>query len=90
MENAAVMAQASFAQGREGLPLRGRTMFAPLRDNLCRPDTSGAPRSAYPAAQRVQFAVAVQNIRASELRGTGIPQGTLSCPSGNSPCVALA
>ena len=30
MENAAVMAQASFAQGREGLPLRGRTMFAPV------------------------------------------------------------
>ena len=29
MEDAAVMAQASFAQGREGLPLRGRTMFAP-------------------------------------------------------------
>ena len=25
----------------------------------------------------------------NELRGTVIPQGTLSCPSGNSPCRAL-
>ena len=25
----------------------------------------------------------------NELRGTVIPQGTLSCPSGNSPCAAL-
>ena len=24
----------------------------------------------------------------NELRGTVIPQGTLSCPSGNSPCAA--
>ena len=63
---------------------------SPLRDTLCKSDTSGAPRSAHPTAQRVQFAVAVQNIRASELRGTVIPQGTLSCPSGNSPCAAPA
>ena len=55
---------------------------SPLRDNLCRPDTSGAPRSAHPAAQRVQFAVAVQNIRASELRGTGIPRGDPLLPFG--------
>ena len=33
---------------------------------------------------------AVHDHRANELRDTGIPQGTLSCPSGNSPCVALA
>ena len=26
----------------------------------------------------------------NELRGTVIPQGTLSCPSGNSPCAAPA
>ena len=26
----------------------------------------------------------------NELRVTVIPQGTLSCPSGNSPCAALA
>lgn len=32
MENAAVMAQASFARGREGLPLRGRTR---LRQFAC-------------------------------------------------------
>ena len=33
---------------------------------------------------------AVHDHRANELRDTGIPQGTLSCPSGNSPCVAPA
>ena len=33
---------------------------------------------------------AIHDHRANELRDTGIPQGTLSCPSGNSPCVAPA
>ena len=33
---------------------------------------------------------AVHDHRANELRDTDIPQGTLSCSSGNSPCVALA
>ena len=28
---------------------------------------------------------AVRNIQTNELRDTGIPQGTFSCPSGNSP-----
>ena len=32
---------------------------------------------------------AVNDHRANELRDTDIPQGTLSCPSGNSPCAAL-
>ena len=36
------------------------------------------------------FAGAVRNIQTNELRDTGIPQGTFSCPSGNSPCVAPA
>ncbi len=33
---------------------------------------------------------AVHDHRANELRDTDIPQGTLSCSSGNSPCVAPA
>ena len=36
------------------------------------------------------FVGAVCNLQTNELRDTGIPQGTLSCPSGNSPCVAPA
>ena len=33
---------------------------------------------------------AVHGHQTNELRGTVIPQGTLSCPAGNSPCAAPA
>ena len=33
----------------------------------------------------MKFVGAVRNIQTNELRDTGIPQGTFSCPSGNSP-----
>ena len=36
------------------------------------------------------FTGAVRSHQANELRDTNIPQGTFSCPSGNSPCVAPA
>jgi hypothetical protein len=35
-----------------------------------------------------EFTGAVRRHQTTELRNTGIPQGTFSCLSGNSPCVA--
>ena len=39
---------------------------------------------------QIKLAGAVCSHQTNELRDTGIPQGTLSCPLGNSPCVAPA
>ena len=44
----------------------------------------------YNIYHQMKFAGAVCSCQANELRDTGIPQGTFSCLSGNSPRVALA
>ena len=44
----------------------------------------------YDCACADEFTGAVRRHQTTELRNTGIPQGTFSCLSGNSPCVAPA
>ena len=44
----------------------------------------------YNIYHQMKFAGAVCSYQANELRDTGIPQGTFSCLSGNSPRVAPA